>query len=73
MLTALFYFDHNVSSLLSQRQAMNLRKPAAYNWDFVVVGLMVVVCGVLGIPPTNGLIPQVSARASDTHPPPLYA
>ncbi|TPX68223.1 hypothetical protein SpCBS45565_g03271 [Spizellomyces sp. 'palustris'] len=58
ILTILFYFDHNVSSLLSQRPENNLLKPSTYNWDFFVVGLTMIPCAILGIPPCNGLIPQ---------------
>jgi len=58
ILTVLFFFDHNVSSLMAQAPEFNLRKPAAYNWDFFVVGILILVCGLLGLPFTNGLIPQ---------------
>eukprot|EP00238_Polyblepharides_amylifera_P014367 CAMPEP_0196587862 /NCGR_PEP_ID=MMETSP1081-20130531/58837_1 /TAXON_ID=36882 /ORGANISM="Pyramimonas amylifera, Strain CCMP720" /LENGTH=571 /DNA_ID=CAMNT_0041910179 /DNA_START=158 /DNA_END=1873 /DNA_ORIENTATION=- len=58
VLTVLFFFDHNVSSLLSQQNNYNLKKPSAFNYDFMVVGFTILVCGILGIPPTNGLIPQ---------------
>lgn len=58
VLTVLFFFDHNVSSLMSQAPKFNLKKPSAYNWDFFVVGILILVCGVLGLPFTNGLIPQ---------------
>lgn len=57
-LTLLFYFDHNVSSLLSQRSEYHLKKPASYNWDFLVIGLILIACGIFAIPPCNGLIPQ---------------
>lgn len=58
VLTILFFFDHNVSSLLAQTPEMKLRKGSAYHWDFFIVGVCVFVTGILGIPPTNGLIPQ---------------
>uniref|UniRef100_A0A7S0MVQ0 Bicarbonate transporter-like transmembrane domain-containing protein n=2 Tax=Pyramimonas obovata TaxID=1411642 RepID=A0A7S0MVQ0_9CHLO len=58
VLTVLFFFDHNVSSLLSQQANYGLKKPPAYNYDFFIVGLSIFACGVLGVPPTNGLIPQ---------------
>jgi boron transporter len=56
--TILFLFDHNVSSLLAQAPEFQLRKGSAYHWDFFVVGVNLIVTGVLGLPPTNGLIPQ---------------
>jgi len=58
LLTLLFFFDHNVSSLLSQEACFNLKKGSAYHYDFVVLGFNVLLCGLLGIPPSNGLIPQ---------------
>eukprot|EP00967_Tisochrysis_lutea_P123246 scaffold204860_cov29-Tisochrysis_lutea.AAC.4 len=58
MLTALFFFDHNVSSKLAQDSKFNLKKPSAYHWDFSVLGFEVLLCGLFGIPPGNGLIPQ---------------
>lgn len=56
--TVLFIFDHNVSSLLAQAPEFKLKKPSAYHWDFVIVGINLIVTGLLGLPPTNGLIPQ---------------
>jgi boron transporter len=57
-LTVLFFFDHNVSSILCQAPEFGLRKGSAYHWDFFVVGFMIFVTGMLGLPPVNGLIPQ---------------
>ena len=57
-LTVLFFFDHNVSSILCQAPEYGLRKGSAYHWDFFVVGFMIFVTGMLGLPPVNGLIPQ---------------
>jgi hypothetical protein len=58
ILTVLFFFDHNVSSLLTQEKRFNLAKPPAYNLDFFVIGVCIFLTGLLGLPPTNGLIPQ---------------
>lgn len=58
VLTVLFFFDHNVSSLLSQKPEFNIKKGSAFHWDFFIIGIMILLCGILGIPPTNGLIPQ---------------
>ncbi|GAB5362019.1 hypothetical protein AAMO2058_000762200 [Amorphochlora amoebiformis] len=58
ILTVLFFFDHNVSSLLSQTPDFKLKKGSAYHWDFFIVGVNIFLTGILGIPPTNGLIPQ---------------
>lgn len=58
MLLILFFFDHNVSSILAQDPKFNLKKPPAFNWDFTVLGVLVALCGIFGVPPGNGLIPQ---------------
>lgn len=54
----LFYFDHNVSSQMAQQEEFNLKKPTAFHWDFVLLGVMELVCGLIGIPPVNGVLPQ---------------
>lgn len=58
ILTVLFYFDHNVSSLMAQRHQYKLKKPATFHYDFLLLGITTGVAGVLGIPAPNGLIPQ---------------
>jgi hypothetical protein len=58
MFFALFFIDHNVSSIMAQSPKYHLEKPPAYHWDFFVLGLTMIPCGILGIPPGNGLIPQ---------------
>ena len=58
VLTALYFFDHNVSALLTHRIEYKLKKPVCYNWDFMVLGVMMIICGILGLPPCNGLIPN---------------
>lgn len=58
MFFLLFIIDHNVSSILTQLPKFKLKKPAAYHWDFFVVGLTFIPCAILGLPPGNGLLPQ---------------
>ncbi|KAG9240298.1 HCO3 transporter family-domain-containing protein [Calycina marina] len=58
LLTILFYFDHNVSSLIAQGTEFPLRKPAGFHWDIFLLGFTTGVGGLLGIPFPNGLIPQ---------------
>lgn len=58
LLTILFWFDHNVSSLIAQGTEFPLRKPAGFHWDIFLLGLTTGVAGLLGIPFPNGLIPQ---------------
>jgi len=54
----LFFFDHNVSSILAQDAKFNLVKPPSFDYDFAVLGALLVLCGIIGVPPGNGLIPQ---------------
>ncbi|KAK0720444.1 anion exchange protein 4 [Lasiosphaeris hirsuta] len=58
LLTVLFWFDHNVSSLIAQGTEFPLKKPAGFHWDLFLLGLTTGVGGLLGLPFPNGLIPQ---------------
>ncbi|PSS00762.1 HCO3 transporter family-domain-containing protein [Coniella lustricola] len=58
LLTILFWFDHNVSSLIAQGTEYPLKKPAGFHWDLFLLGLTTGVAGILGLPFPNGLIPQ---------------
>lgn len=58
VLTALYFFDHNVAALLTHRSEFKLKKQLCYDWDLMVLGFMIIICGVLGLPPCNGLIPN---------------
>ena len=58
ILTVLFFFDHAISSLLAQSPRYKLKKPAAYNYDFAVLGVLLILTSSLGLPFYNGLIPQ---------------
>lgn len=53
-----YFFDHNVSALLTHRIEYKLKKRVCYDWDFMVLGFMMIICGCLGLPPCNGLIPN---------------
>lgn len=57
-LWVLFFFDHNVSSLIAQSSNFPLRKPPGFHYDFFLLGLTTFIAGILGIPAPNGLIPQ---------------
>ncbi|KAF8080903.1 hypothetical protein N665_0915s0003 [Sinapis alba] len=58
MIAVLYYFDHSVASQLSQQKEFNLRKPSSYHYDLLLLGFLTLICGLLGIPPSNGVIPQ---------------
>ncbi|KAL1916697.1 uncharacterized protein VTP21DRAFT_5401 [Calcarisporiella thermophila] len=58
VITVLFFFDHNVSSLLSQRPEFKLKKGPAFHYDFLILGICTLIAGLIGLPAPNGLIPQ---------------
>ncbi|ONK70045.1 uncharacterized protein A4U43_C05F29680 [Asparagus officinalis] len=58
MVTSLYFFDHSVASKMSQQKEFNLKNPSAYHYDILILGFMVLICGLLGIPPSNGVLPQ---------------
>ncbi|KAI7512686.1 hypothetical protein KC347_g2224 [Hortaea werneckii] len=58
LITLLFYYDHNVSSLLAQSKDFPLSKPAGFHWDFFLLGCTCFIGGIIGIPLPNGLVPQ---------------
>ncbi|KAL1673436.1 HCO3 transporter family-domain-containing protein [Schizophyllum commune] len=58
ILWVLFFFDHNVSSLMAQSSDFPLRKPPGFHWDFFLLGVTTFIAGLLGLPAPNGLIPQ---------------
>eukprot|EP00249_Psilotum_nudum_P003874 c17374_g1_i1 orf=377-2371(-) len=58
MIAVLYYFDHSVASQLAQQKEFNLRKPSSFHYDLLLLGALVTICGLLGIPPSNGVIPQ---------------
>lgn len=58
MIAVLYYFDHSVASQLAQQKEFNLKKPASYHYDLLLLGFLVIICGLIGIPPANGVIPQ---------------
>lgn len=57
-LWVLFFFDHNVSSLMAQGSQFPLKKPPGFHYDFFILGITTFVAGLLGVPAPNGLIPQ---------------
>ncbi|XP_052491306.1 probable boron transporter 7 isoform X2 [Gossypium raimondii] len=58
MIAGLYFFDHSVASQLAQQKEFNLKKPSAYHWDILILGITTFVCGLLGLPPSNGVLPQ---------------
>ncbi|XP_059460706.1 probable boron transporter 7 [Corylus avellana] len=58
MIAGLYFFDHSVASQMAQQKEFNLQKPSAYHYDILLLGLMTMICGLLGLPPSNGVLPQ---------------
>jgi len=58
IITVLFFFDHEVSSIICTIDRYGTKKPGGFSWDIVLLGSTTALCGILGIPPANGLLPQ---------------
>ncbi|KAE8411331.1 Alpha/Beta hydrolase protein [Aspergillus pseudocaelatus] len=58
IITILFFFDHEVSSIICTIDRYGTRKPGGFAWDIILLGTTTAICGILGIPPANGLLPQ---------------
>ena len=58
IITILFFFDHEVSSIICTGDRYGIRKPGGFAWDIILLGTTTALCGMLGIPPANGLLPQ---------------
>ncbi|KAK1499769.1 hypothetical protein CTAM01_06963, partial [Colletotrichum tamarilloi] len=58
IITVLFYFDHEISSIICTAKRYGTQKPGGYAWDVMLLGITTIMCGILGIPPANGLLPQ---------------
>ncbi|KAH9714863.1 Boron transporter 4 [Citrus sinensis] len=58
MIAGLYFFDHSVASQLAQQKEFNLKKPSAYHYDILLLGFMTLLCGLIGLPPSNGVLPQ---------------
>ncbi|KAJ4707941.1 putative Boron transporter [Melia azedarach] len=58
MIAGLYFFDHSVASQMAQQKEFNLRNPSSYHYDILLLGIMTLICGLLGLPPSNGVLPQ---------------
>lgn len=58
IVTVLFYFDHEISSIICTVRRYGIQKPGGFSWDIFLLGTTTIMCGILGIPPANGLLPQ---------------
>lgn len=44
---------------MPQVEEFNLKKPSAYNYDLALLGGITAAFGLIGLPPINGVLPQV--------------
>lgn len=58
MIAGLYFFDHSVASQMAQQKEFNLHKPSSFHYDILLLGILTLVCGLLGLPPSNGVLPQ---------------
>lgn len=58
IITVLFFFDHEVSSIICTIDRYGTKKKGGFALDIVLLGTTTALCGILGIPPSNGLLPQ---------------
>lgn len=58
MIAGLYFFDHSVASQLAQQKEFNIKNPSAYHYDILLLGFMTLFCGLIGLPPSNGVLPQ---------------
>ncbi|KAG8067334.1 hypothetical protein GUJ93_ZPchr0005g14584 [Zizania palustris] len=58
MVAGLYFFDHSVASQMAQQKEFNLKNPPAYHYDILILSFTVLICGLIGIPPSNGVLPQ---------------
>ncbi|KAB5563960.1 hypothetical protein DKX38_004014 [Salix brachista] len=58
MIAGLYFFDHSIASQMAQQKEFNLKNPSAYHYDILLLGFMTLLCGLIGLPPSNGVLPQ---------------
>ncbi|TYI83404.1 hypothetical protein E1A91_D05G290600v1, partial [Gossypium mustelinum] len=58
MIAGLYFFDHSVASRMAQEKEFNLKNPSAYHYDILLLGFMTLLCGLICLPPSNGVLPQ---------------
>lgn len=54
MNVVLYYFDHYIASQLSQYKEFSIRKTSSYHYELLLLGFLTILCGLIGIPPSNG-------------------
>jgi hypothetical protein len=57
-LVFLFFIDQNVTMLLTQQDSHNLKKGAAFHWNFLILGVFNIVFPMFGCPYVTGSLPH---------------
>ena len=71
IVAVLFYFDHSVSAQVALEVVRDAEgagktgkgKPDAYSLDLFILAATTLAAGLLGLPPTNGVLPQAPMHA----------
>ncbi|KAI4377738.1 hypothetical protein MLD38_015318 [Melastoma candidum] len=58
MIAGLYFFDHSVASQMAQQKEFNLKNPSSYHYDMFLLGFITLLSGLIGLPPSNGVLPQ---------------
>jgi hypothetical protein len=54
----ILFFDHEISSIICTVDCYGTKKPGGFPWDIALLGTTTTICGILEMPPANGLLPQ---------------
>ncbi|XP_071733295.1 probable boron transporter 6 [Rutidosis leptorrhynchoides] len=66
MIAALYFFYHSVAAQMAQQKEFNLKNPSAYHYDLFLHRLMTLMCGLIGVPPSNGVLPQSTCAHTES-------
>ncbi|PIA97947.1 putative transporter [Cercospora beticola] len=58
IIAMLFFFDHEISTIIATAKWFGIQKPNGFALEIMLLGATTALCGLLGIPPANGLLPQ---------------
>lgn len=58
IITILFFFDHEVSSIICTIDRYGTQKPGGFAWDIILLGTTTALCGILGLPQRMDFFPK---------------
>ena len=80
LVTILIFIDQNITARLVNRRDHHLHKGAAYHWDLAVIGVLIGICSIFGLPwlvaatvrslnhvRALATVEEVSTRQGETH------